>query len=214
MHRSVLFVLFILSLAGPAMAQLDTEHFFSDGRLIGVMTPEDLACVAEARVGDGEGPLAYELSLGSGSSLPAESAQFAWKNGERQSFSLDYDAVTGEVSFKLGGETLRYIPEREISEIFIRARAVEPATLILVDGLELEGEGIWDMASAGGPEGLDILWIHGAVLIDGFHLEGLVTMGWNYAAPSQSQLGFQIKLGSRSDVHGEQRSFSEIKSLY
>ena len=213
MPRHALSLLLLLVLAAPAASQLATEHFFHETDFQAVIAPARIACRAEARVGDGGGP-GPELRLGDDSGAPAAKAQLLWSNGERQAFSLDYDAASGRVTFSLGGKELSFIPEREIGEIFIRAEATEPATLILVDGLTLEDEDIWDMASAGGPDGLDYLWIRGALLVDGFRLEGLVTLGWNYDSPKGSELGFQILLGSREGPGLASGSFSGIKSLY
>jgi hypothetical protein len=83
----------------------------------------------------------------------------------------------------------------------------------MVGDLVLNGGSVGDVSSAVGP-GLDILWISGAPLSNGFILTGTATLAWIGPAPTQSRLAFQIKVAKLSVVGTEDESWGGIKALY
>ncbi|MDD4858139.1 MAG: hypothetical protein PHD74_08550, partial [Candidatus Krumholzibacteria bacterium] len=55
-------------------------------------------------------------------------------------------------------------------DIFVRTRAVDDGKSIVVQDLVLDGQSVGDASAAVGADGLDILWISGGALSDGFTL--------------------------------------------
>jgi hypothetical protein len=184
-----------VALSAPALGTITTSHLSGDAELSAILPEDNIAFVAEGRVGDLEGHATFELDLGQSTAAPETTAQYAWRNGESESFAVTYDHGTGVVSFNLGGKTLYYFPSRVFSEIFIRTRAVEDGSTVSAHDLVVDGESVNDQSSAAGPDGLDILRIQGATLSDDFVLVGQAVLSWPGDAPSQSRLAFQIKVG-------------------
>lgn len=209
---SVLFVGLILFVSGTAYAELNTTHLSSDEELVALLT--DTMFVSEGRIGDRGGAANFELCLGHTSSAPAQTAQYDWQSGTAEPFVVTYDSGTNLVTFTLGGITLNYTtPYFDFEVIFVRARAVNDATSMVVTDLVLDGENVGDLSSAAGPDGLDILLIAGGLLNDGFTLEGTAVLTWTGTPPTQSRLAFQVKVAKLVQIGVEQQSWGAIKSL-
>lgn len=201
----------LAALAVPAHA-LTTSHLSSDTAYLNLAPV--LAFVAEGRVGDRGGAATFELDLGQETSAPAVQAQYDWQNSQAEPFSLTYDALSGGVTFALGGRTLSYAASGVLREVFVRTRAVNAGTSISVSSLVLDGVAVGD-ASAAIADGVDYLRIEGAGLSDGFTLTGVATMLWAGAAPTQSRLAFQIKVGTTDRHVGiESEAWEGVKRLY
>ncbi len=189
-----------------------TQHLSSDSALVALLT--DTLFIAEGRIGDLGGSQTFELDIGPHTANPAQTAQYDWPNGVAVPFTVSYDEVMKEASFAMGGTTLVYSPIPGFEEIFVRTRAVDENTSVVVDELILEGEAVGDISSASGPDGLDILWIRGATLSDGFVFTGQATLSWSGTPPTQSRLAFQIKVAKLCTVPVEETTWGRIKKIF
>ncbi len=202
----------IIVLVISSSATLITSHIDSDEVLVEMLT--DTLFVAEGRIGDLLGSATFELALGLHSSNPAVTAQYGWPNGVAVPFTLTYDHAAKLVTFTVDDSVLTYSPISGFSDIFIRARAVDDNANMLVDDLVLDSEVVGDSSNAVGPDGLDILWISGCALLDGFTLTGQTTMTWVGSPPTQSRLAFQIKVGKPYTVPVEETTWGNVKNLF
>jgi hypothetical protein len=192
-------------------AEITTEHIATDAEMLEYLS--DTMFVSEGRIGDRGGAATFELDLGQDTGHPATTAQYAWQSGVAEPFTLAYNNLTGQVTFSLGGINLYYTtPYFDFDQVFVRTRATEAGTSILVDELVIDGETVADQSSAVG-SGLDILWIKGASLNNGFVLTGVATLVWTGAPPTQSRLAFQIKIGKAAIVAIEESTWGRIKRL-
>lgn len=170
---AALFIIFSFS----ARADLVTMHFATDAEMLEFLS--DTLLIGEGRIGDLGGAATFELDLGSDTGSPAQTAQYDWQSGAAEPFTLTYESSTGLVTFSLGGETLNYCtPYFDFNEIFVRTRAVDDNSCVTVIDLVVDGEVVGDFSGAAGPGGLDILFIWGAHLSDGFVIEGVATLTW------------------------------------
>lgn len=211
---------FALALAAVGLAatgaagQLVLQHLDNDQDLVVALT--DTLFVAEGRGGDGAGSATFELDLGPDTGAPAATAQHAWQNGAPEPFSLAYDAGSGLITFSLGGHVLHYTtPHDQFGDMFIRTRAVNDGSSIVVNDLQLDGQPLGDQSAAAAPgAGLDILWIAGAELWAGFELTGTATLAWTDALPAQSRLAFQVKVAHLGAVPADGATWGGIKALW
>lgn len=197
----------------PATHALVTSHLSGDAEFL-ALAPV-LTFVAEGRIGDRGGAATFELDLGAETAAPATTAQYDWLSGVVEPFSLSYDSGSQLVTFVLGGKTLLYTTASgTLTDIFVRTRAVNLNTTVVVSDLILDGDAVGDVSSATG-DGIDYLRILGGTLADGFVLTGNATLTWSGTAPTQSRLAFQIKLGTTDEHVGvESATWNEIKALY
>lgn len=203
----------LLAVASVPAYPLGTSHIGSDAEMLAMFS--DTIFVAEGRIGDGLGAATFELDLGKSTSQPEVTAQFDWSNGMTVPFTLTYDNISNAVVFTVGGSTLNWAsPLSGYSDLFVRTRAVDAASDIVIQNLSLDGEVINDASHAVGANGLDILWIKGGTIYDGFTLSGQVTMTWTGTRPSQSRLAFQIKVDKLIPTGVSDTSWGKIKSLY
>ena len=202
----------IVTLLSTTAFSFTTQHLATDVELLALIS--DTIFVAEGRIGDLGGAATFELDLGQSTAAPNTSAQYAWVNGQVEPFTVSYNNVTGLVTFILGGKTLTYMtPFPMFGDIFIRTRALEADRSIILQNLVLDGQNVGDVSNAVGP-GLDILWISGGTLNDGFTLTGTATLAWAGSPPSQSRLAFQIKVAKLAVVGAEASTWGGIKARY
>jgi hypothetical protein len=188
------------------------SHLATDADLLALIS--DTIFVAEGRIGDLGGAATFELDLGQSTAAPYTTAQHPWTSGTVEPFTLAYNAGTGLVTFSIGGKVLTYTtPFPMFGDIFVRTRAVDTDRSVIVGDLVLNGQSVGDVSSAAGP-GLDILWISGAALSNGFTLTGTATLAWSGAPPTQSRLAFQIKVAKLAVVGAAAESWGGIKALY
>jgi hypothetical protein len=201
----------VLLLSAGAFA-FTVSHLAADADLLALVS--DTIFVAEGRIGDLGGAATFELDLGQSTAAPYATAQYPWTSGTIEPFTLSYDSGTGLVTFTLGGKTLTYTtPFPMFGDVFIRTRAVEADRSVIVQDLVLNGESVGGVSNAVGP-GLDILWISGAALSNGFSLTGTATLAWTGAPPTQSRLAFQIKVAKLAVVGTDDESWGGMKALY
>ncbi len=209
---SMLFLGIVVFLSGSA-SSLTTTHLATDAEMLALIS--DTIFVAEGRIGDLGGAATFELDLGHDTSHPFTSAQYAWQSGRVEEFTLSYNNSNGIVTFTLGGVTLYFTtPFYQFGDLFIRTRAIDDGKSVVVGSLVLDGENVGDLSSAAGPNGLDILWISGGTLGDGFMLTGTAVLAWTGNPPSQSRLAFQIKVAKLLQVGADGKTWGGIKALF
>lgn len=214
--RCLSFLCLLILVAGATIAPaeaLTTSHFSSDKELLAIFS--ETMFVAEGRIGDGIVPGTFELEMGEEPSMPEVAGHFEWPNGTPVSFTLTYDALTSEIAFTAGDSTLYLAPRLlDYPDMFVRAGADLEDSQIIVEDLVLDGEVVGDVAYAAGIDDVDIMWIAGATLYDGFTLTGTVTMSWTGTQPAMSELLFQVKLGAPAPTDTVTKGWGKIKSLY
>jgi len=200
-----------------AASTVTTRHLASDAELDEVFPDAKNAFVAEGRIGDRSGGATFEAGLGETAAAAAASGQHDWQRGVREPFTLAYSKDRNLVVFALGNNTLTFAPEKgaDMTDIIIRAQALDAKASVGVADLIIGSRGVPDSSMAFGANGLDILWIRGASLQDGFLMTGFATLSWQGTAPSQSKLAFQIKVGEASAsaaTANEETSWGKIKA--
>lgn len=175
-----------------ASAQLVATHLSSNSQLAAVLL--DTSVVAQGRIGDRAASATYERSLGPSTFSPAVTGQYNWPNGSPVDFRLDFDAGLNRITFTVGGQSQQYTPLADFTDdLFIRTRAATSGSAVRIDQLILDGVSLSDSAQAAN-NAIDVLWIRGANLRNGFTLTGKSTMTWS-TQPSNSNLAYQLKLG-------------------
>ena len=206
--------LFAIAAWAVPVAALTTTHLATDAEMLGMLS--DSLFVAEGRIGDGAGAATFEIDLGGDTGAPATQAQYAWPNGGAVNWSINYNHTTNMITFTVDSVVLQYVtPLSGFTDLFVRTRAVNADTDILVDNLVLDAQNVGDASQAiANSGGLDILWISGGILADGFTLTGTTTMSWAGAMPTQSRLAFQVKVGTLTTVGTEESTWGKVKALY
>jgi hypothetical protein len=199
-------------LSAPVSADIIVRHVATDAEMLSYI--QNIAVVAEGRIGDRGGAATFELDLGDNTGNPATTAQHDWQSAVAEPFTVSYDPMMDVVTFMLGGRTLVYSPVLSFKEFFVRTRAVDASTSVQVYDLVLNDESIGDLSSATGPDGLDILAVSGVDLYQGFTLTGVAVLTWGATPPTQSRLAFQIKIGNAPTVPVEETTWGQIKGLY
>lgn len=212
MRASFVIALLVVLAALPASADIVTRHVATDAEMLSYI--QNIAFVAEGRIGDRGGAATFELDLGDNTGNPATTAQYPWQSGVVEPFTLVYDKVANVATFTLGGRVLTYSPSVSFKECFVRARAVDANTSVRVYDLVLNGESLGDLSAATGADGLDILAVSGVDLSQGFTLTGIAVLTWTSAPPTQSRLAFQIKIGNAPTVPAEKSTWGNIKGMY
>jgi len=210
--RIVIAMLIVIFLSAPVSAGIVTRHVATDAEMLYYI--QNIAVVAEGRIGDRGGAATFELDLGDNTGNPATTAQYNWQSAVAEPFTFSYNNVTNVATFTLGGRTLSYSPVISFKEFFVRTRAVDASTGVQVYDLVLNGQSVGDVSSATGPDDLDILAVSGVDLYQGFTLTGVAVLTWGATPPTQSRLAFQIKVGNAPSVPAEQTSWGRIKGLY
>lgn len=210
--RGFLLTILVLGFTVPASAQIVTSHLSSDADMLAAI--QNIAAVAEGRIGDRGGAATFELDLGDDTGNPSSTAQHVWQSGLAEPFTLAYDPGTNVMSFTLGGKTLTYSPGLSFREIFVRTRAVDDGTGVEVYDLFIDGEAVGDVSATTGVGGLDILAISGIDIYQGFTMTGTAALTWTGTPPTNSRLAFQIKIGDAPTVPVDESSWGKIKSLY
>jgi hypothetical protein len=202
-----------LAFALPAQGALVTTHYGSDQEMIDIMAEPHF--VAEGRIGNNALNGDFEMDIGRSTSSPDAVAQLVWPNGTAVPFTLTHDGA-GTATFSMAGETLDHDPIDGFTDVFIRVRAVDGGTSIVVTDLVLDGEIVGDLTSTTGDgAGLDILRIEGGELGDGFTLTGTATLAWTGTPPQHSRLAFQLKIGAPDGVVSiDSSSWSTVKEFY
>jgi hypothetical protein len=202
----------LLVLPAAAPAALLVDHLADDAAL--ALAVQEIAFVAEGRIGDRAGAATFELDLGQ-TDNPTVTKQYGWVSGQVEPFSLVYDAGLNTVTYTLGGQVLVIDPGVAFDVIVVRTRATQAGSDIAVQNLVLNGEAVGDVSFADGDgSGLDLLRIRGGSLAAGFTLTGEAVLTWGAILPANSHLAFQVKVGSNSPTPVEEETWGRVKVLF
>ncbi|MBP0018845.1 MAG: hypothetical protein J7647_15015 [Cyanobacteria bacterium SBLK] len=183
------------------------DRLSSDAEMNALM--QDIAFVAEGRIGDRSGAATYELDLHEADpGFPQITDQFNWQSGITEAFELSYNSNSNQVDFLIGDRLLSHAYSDPFSDIFIRTRAVNSGSSILLNNLELNGTNLGEKSHAIAAQGgLDILQI--GDIGEDFKLTGEVMMNWEKVPPTQSRLAFQIKIADTGDTPPPKKDIPE-----
>ncbi|MGK7926217.1 MAG: choice-of-anchor W domain-containing protein [Spirulina sp.] len=200
-----------LILSNESAIAFTLTHLSSDAEMNAIM--QDLAFVAEGRIGDRNGAATYELDLHEDHpGFPQMTDQFNWQNGVTEAFELSYTSTSNLVNFTIGDRVLSHAYTDPFSDIFIRTQAVKAGSHILLNNLQLNGTNLGEKSHAIAAEGgLDILQI--SEFGKDFQLTGEVTMNWEEIPPTQSRLAFQIKIADTGDTPTPRKEIPEPSLL-
>lgn len=152
--------------------------------------------VAEGRIGNNALNGDRELGINNANFQPVAQGQFVWQSGKMENFLLQYDG--SQVSYSVGGTTLlSNVFSGSVNDIYIRTRETLTSNVRL-DNLIFNGTALGDSAVSE-PSNSDLDQVDYLLLSDisaPFRLTGNVTMSWTGSRPSQSNLAYQIKVGS------------------
>ena len=202
--------LFVLPSAVPAALLVD--HLANDAAL--AVEVQEIAFVAEGRIGDRAGAATFELDLGQ-TDNPTVTKQYGWVSGQVEPFGLVYDAGLNTVTYTLGGQVLVITPGVAFDVIVVRTRATQAGSDVVVQNLVLNGEAVGDVSLADGDgSGLDLLRIRGGALATGFTLTGEAVLSWGAILPTNSHLAFQVKVGSSAPTPVDESTWGRVKALF
>lgn len=195
--------MFSLPVAANAFNLVDRTGFtdtqFNQMRTDGLFTE---LFVAESRIGNNSTSTAErELGINTDTGAPVAIGNRTWANGGLVDFSLEY---TGSlVKYTVGGQLLSSTAFSGLAtDIFLRTRAggdtsngINGSTMGLSD-LVFEGVGIGSLSSSVTGTGSDVDYLQIAGISAPFKLTGKSMMSWIGNNPKNSQLAYQIKVGT------------------
>jgi hypothetical protein len=179
----------------PGYKDANFQADLANGRFI-----EDF--VAESRIGDRAGFATYEVDIQE-IDLPlnitvVKQEQFNWPNNREVDFQLRFTKATGQFEYSVGGTTLAATNLRDlatvpqINAIFARTRSTVNSSIeiknLVVNGISYAGSLI-----SSGADNINFLKI--ADLSEDFTISGQSLMIWSGAAPLNSFLAAQFKVG-------------------
>lgn len=191
---------FAVGLTAAAQAATITQPFTDDAGFLAFTAAPGVSevFVAQGRIGDRGGAATYEIGLHTPPALtgggplaptnPGGSSNFDWGNGQPVAFTLA--RVGDTVSFSMGNYVASYTDSAvgDVNALALRLRATGTSSLSL-SALDLDGTPLATLTrAASGAE----YWLL-APLAGDFSLTGEAALSWTGAAPTQSNLSFQIK---------------------
>lgn len=214
----------ILSLAPRAQAFTFTQSAITDTEFNQLILDGNFAelFVAESRWGNNGPGGDRELGINSplvpnatGTGLtggdPLASGQRTWVTGEVVAFELSYNALTGDIAYTVGGQTLTANSLGDVDGIFLRTRALgrsaDATTASLFQNLFLDGgsgfQALADFGSTSTGTNSDVDYLVVSGLNGSFTLKGEQIFDWSGSnTPTGSRLANQIKVGSGPYTRG------------
>jgi hypothetical protein len=194
-----------LSGTQPSLADCTTE-----GGSNSLLPNSRLAGLAEGRIGTRTTTGDYELDIQNNASV-LTNAQFAWSSGSANSFIVEYNATTQQLTYTFGSivqtANLGHATARPISDLFLRTtatNALNPATMTLSNlsltqnSITTSFTGAQSTVTSTSTAGyVSYLWIGGIDPSLSFRLDGTATMSFpSFTGGRGSNIAFQIKMGS------------------
>ncbi|MBD2568483.1 choice-of-anchor W domain-containing protein [Anabaena lutea] len=166
--------------------------------------------VAEGRIGNngtggnGERELGINRDVAIGGA-PVAQGNFTWGNGKLWDFSLEYDG--SKVTYKVldGNQTISLTSQEfsgPVNQIYLRTFArqdngiTNTKNAVSLTNLVFNGTSIGSLASEGTSTSKDVDYLGLSNISSPFTLTGKTALSWLGAAPSRSNLAFQIKVGT------------------
>lgn len=126
----------------------------------------------------------------------ANSVDFAWSQGEKQSFALSYDGST--VRYTVGEQTLETQTKGDFNDIFIHVKAAEECSSVILDSLLLKDSvvnlTISGIAASCPTNKISIFHIYD--IGESFTLTGNALLNWMNAPQNPTNVGYQIQVGN------------------
>jgi hypothetical protein len=181
--------------------------------------------VAEGRIGNNNGQLNYgERELGInrdvratvGAGQPVAKGDLQWGNGKIWDFSLEYTG--SKVIYKVfdiaqAVELTTQEFSGSVTDIFLRTFARQDNIVSTIDpsknntnnkvtltDLVFNGTALGSLSSSGTAISKDTDYLHLGKISSGFKLTGKTAFSWEGKAPTNSNLAFQIKVGTSKSV--------------
>ncbi|MEW6495474.1 MAG: choice-of-anchor W domain-containing protein [Cyanobacteriota bacterium] len=124
------------------------------------------------------------------------SVDFAWTQGEKQPFSLNYDGST--VKYTVGDKTLETQIQGAFNDIFIYAKAAEESTSVMIESLLLKDSSVNLTISgiaASFPNNKSSIF-HIYDIGENFTLTGNAVLNWMNTPQNSANVGYQIQVGN------------------
>ncbi|WP_414544920.1 choice-of-anchor W domain-containing protein [Nostoc sp. CCY0012] len=172
--------------------------------------------VAEGRIGNngfggnGEREIGINRDVRAtvGAGLPVAKGDLVWGNGKVWDFSLEYTG--SKVTYKVSdsNQTFQLLTQEfsgPVTDIFFRTFANKGSgnnlqNSVSLTNLFLNGKALGSLASVGTNTIADRDYLHVDGISTPFTLTGKTAFSWVGAAPSRSNLAFQIKVGTSKSV--------------
>jgi hypothetical protein len=153
--------------------------------------------VAEGRIGDRAATGSYEIQILEDTKVtfdPVVKDNYGWVNNELLDFSLEYTG--SEVKYKVGDKTLSTTKfTTGVTDIFLRTFANPLGSASTLSNLMFNGTAIGNLSStAVSTKDTDYLQITN--ITTPFKLTGKTSFAWTGNAPRNSNLAYQIKVGT------------------
>ncbi|MBD2625006.1 choice-of-anchor W domain-containing protein [Trichormus variabilis] len=166
--------------------------------------------VAEGRIGNngtggnGERELGInrDVKAVTNPGQPVAQGNFTWGNGKLWDFSLEYDG--SKVTYKVldGNQTISLTSQEfsgSVNQIYLRTLANNTGNsqnAVSLTNLVFNGTSIGSLASTSTSTSKDLDYLGLSNISSPFTLTGKTALSWLGAAPSRSNLAFQIKVGT------------------
>ncbi|MEM7725570.1 MAG: choice-of-anchor W domain-containing protein [Cyanobacteria bacterium P01_A01_bin.45] len=149
--------------------------------------------VAEGRIGNNQFNGDRELGINTAKGVPVAQGQFTWGNSSVYNFVLEYTG--SKVNYFLDGNLLSSEDfSGSVTDIFFRTRAATDSQISLSD-LTFNSTQIGKLSSQG-TNGSDVDYLQISNISSSFTITGLASLSWNVNKPNNSQLAYQIKVGT------------------
>jgi hypothetical protein len=156
--------------------------------------------VTSSRAGNAAAGGTYETGILNplNSLLPVAQGDYSWVSGQAVAFSLEYDGTT--VKYKVGNQLLSSTMfSGNASDIMVRTRAADKTSMLLSNLSFTDANGavaMGNLTSAGIGGASDVDYLRLAGVSGAFKITGTSTMTWTGAAPTNSNLIAQFKVGT------------------
>ncbi|MGV0024033.1 choice-of-anchor W domain-containing protein [Phormidesmis priestleyi] len=156
--------------------------------------------VAQSRIGNNatNGTQEIDLLNPQNNLLPVDQKQRKWNSGQAIDFSLEYDGSL--VKYIVGNQIVSSnVFSGAVSDIFFRTRAAANSSLLLSNlafsDAKSKNLAITDVLSSGAASS-DVDYLQLSKISGAFKLTGKSTMTWTGTNPTNSNLAYQLKVGT------------------
>lgn len=210
MNQQKLFAALALTAIGLMMAPSRASAFslvnrtgFTDNDFESLRTQGQFTefFVAEGRIGDGIKKATYEVDIlgdTKKSFTPVEKSDYDWGNNTPVAFSLEYTGAN--LTYTVGGQTLSTTKfngdVKNVTDIFLRTFANPLGSKSTLSDLVFNGTAIGSLESSAVKTTGDTDYLQITGVSAPFKLTGKTSFAWTGTAPRNSNLAYQIKVGT------------------